>query len=181
MRVDSAGINNYIKPPQIQIQKTTDADLNEESQKIKKEPALKTAAEEKKDKRIEKLEDMRNNYAMLASEMENVRKQGEASAEATKIRIKCLKIAMRIMSGDEVPAADHRFLLEKDPGLYGQAIMMRMQKEHPEKHKRISEDDDFDDFNDEIKTELETGAVVETIPASADISAEPAELPETAG
>jgi len=114
---------------------------------------------DKRDKRIEKLEKMQNNYEMLVRQLETVNAQNGASAKASEIRLKCIKIAMRIMSGDIVPDGDHRFLLENDPELYGKAVMMRIQKENPEKHKRISEDDDgFDaDLPDiEIQTENES-------------------------
>jgi hypothetical protein len=80
-------------------------------------------------------------------QMESAREQGAAEAEAAKIRIKCLQIAMRIISGDEVPPEDHKFLAEHDPELYAEAMSRRMPKEDPYKHERLSEDKKPDIFN----------------------------------
>ena len=127
-------------PPRSEFQKAEPSYKSDKTDKT--EVANKT---EKKDKRVEKLEEMRNNYTMLSERLEELREQDKASAEGAKIRIKCMKIAMRIVSGDEVPPEDHRFLVKHDPGLYGKSIMMRMQKENPEKHKRISRDEEINE------------------------------------
>jgi hypothetical protein len=83
----------------------------------------------------------------VVNQLEDVREQGKAAAESWKVRIKCLKIAMRIIVGDEVPVEDHRYLAKNDPELYFEALSRRMPKEHPRKHERLSEDEKPDNPN----------------------------------
>ena len=99
-------------------------------------------AEKREQARLDKLEHMNNGYEMIASEMENIRKQGEEQAKAARIRVKCMQIAMYIMMGEKVSPEDHKFLLEHDPALYGKAVMMRVQKENQKEIKKISDDED---------------------------------------
>lgn len=125
----------------------------EKSEKTEVIKNFKSAEERKADrekKQIEKLNEMKNNYETLSRGLKNVNEQTEAAAEASRIQLKCMKIAMRIMAGDDVPVKDHQFLVEHAPELYGKAIMMRIQKEDPIKHKRLSEDKDFPDPLEEI-------------------------------
>ena len=89
-----------------------------------------------------KLDEMRNDMRTLREGLERAKELGEGAAEAWKEKIKCLQIAMRIMSGSKVPEADHRFLQDKDPELYGKAITMRMEKVDPKEHDRLSEDEE---------------------------------------
>jgi len=88
-----------------------------------------------------KLEEMRNEMRALREELKRAREAGEGAAEAWKVRIKCLQIAMRIMSGDKVPDEDHRYLREKDPELYGRSITLRIKKKDPKEYDRLSEDE----------------------------------------
>ena len=62
--------------------------------------------------------------------------------EAMKVMIKCMQIAMRIMSGHNVPEADHRYLMDNDSSLYSKAVMMKIQKIDPEDLERLSEDEE---------------------------------------
>lgn len=89
-----------------------------------------------------RIEKMRYDYAGMTRQLKSVNEQNKASAEGSETRIKCMIIARRIMSGDEVPIEDYRFLLKNDPELYGKAVMMRIEKENPVKHKKISGESD---------------------------------------
>jgi len=91
-----------------------------------------------------KLDEMRNEMRALLENLERAREAGEGAAEAWKEKIRCMQIAMRIMSGNKVPDADHRYLREKDAELYGKAITMRMEKVDPKEHDRLSEDEEED-------------------------------------
>jgi hypothetical protein len=82
------------------------------------------------------------NLERMRESLEAAKEMGEGMAEFFQIKIKCLVIAMRIIKGDEVPAADHRFLAENDLELYTKAMSMRQQNPKPEKHDRLSEDPD---------------------------------------
>jgi len=88
------------------------------------------------------LDDLRNEMQALREGLKQAREAGEGAAQAWKERIKCLQIAMRIMSGDIVPEEDHRYLREKDMELYSRAIQLRIVKEDPEEYDRLSDDDD---------------------------------------
>ena len=96
--------------------------------------AKKTLAQE--------MEDMHAQSESLRKQLESARQQGEGIAKSFEIKRKCMLIAMRIMSGDKVPTADHRFLAENEPEMYEKAIMLRAYKEKPVKHKRLSEDEE---------------------------------------
>ena len=87
------------------------------------------------------LEDMRSEMRALREELKRAGEAGEGAAEAWKEKIRCLIIAMRIMSGDIVPEQDHRYLRDKDMDLYCRAIMMRVEKEDPDEYDRLSEDE----------------------------------------
>lgn len=89
----------------------------------------------------DEMTEMASVHQELMSQLENARKQSEAMAESTKVRMKCLLIAMRIMSGDKVPSEDYRYLAKNDLGLYAKAVSLRMEKENPKKHKQVSKDE----------------------------------------
>ena len=76
-------------------------------------------------------------------QLREANKQAEAAAGAFDSLRRLLIIAMRIMRGDNVPHQDHRFLAENDPELYAKAMSLRITKEDPEDHDRLSEDEDF--------------------------------------
>ena len=60
------------------------------------------------------------------------------------VRLKCMIIAMRISSGDNVHSKDKRFLLENEPEMYSSAILLRKENDNPKKHKSILEDESDD-------------------------------------
>jgi hypothetical protein len=74
--------------------------------------------------------------------LEASKEQAEAAGDAAKIRLKCMIIASRIMSGDKVPLEDYRYLAKNDPGLYGKALTMRFERDKPKKHDRLSEEEE---------------------------------------
>ena len=80
-------------------------------------------------------------YETLTQQLEQARLQAQAKAEELERLRKCLVIALRIISGDKVPAEDYRFLAENEPKLYSQSITLRMAKKDPEEHDRLSEDE----------------------------------------
>ncbi|MCL2078626.1 MAG: hypothetical protein FWH17_02150 [Oscillospiraceae bacterium] len=98
-------------------------------------------AKEKANDLKSKRENFLNEQRSLLEELRRVGEMSEGLAEGWKIKIKCLQIAMRIMSGNEVPKEDHRFLMENDAELYSRAISMKIQKTDPEEYDRLSEDD----------------------------------------
>ena len=109
-----------------------------------------------------RLEEMRNEMRTLREELKRAREAGEGAAEMWKIEIKCLQIAMRIMSGNKVPDADQRFLMDNKPELYAKAITMRMEKADPKEYDRLSEDEEEGISGDPESADAESTAVGET-------------------
>ena len=81
------------------------------------------------------LEDLRK----VSQQMQQAREAGEAAAEAWRIKLKALRIATRIMNGDNVPQADYDFLMEHNPALYKLALSVRIPNEDPYDHDALSE------------------------------------------
>jgi hypothetical protein len=88
------------------------------------------------------LDELREKYLTLSEDLRRAREAGEGMAEMMKEKIRCLQIAMRIMSGHKVPAEDHHYLAEKDPELYGKAMAMRIERAEPKEYERLSEDEE---------------------------------------
>ncbi|MEG1971698.1 MAG: hypothetical protein RR315_00965 [Oscillospiraceae bacterium] len=102
---------------------------NEERAKLKKEAIIKQQAEIKAQQ-----EDMK-------AQMKAAEAEAKALSDAASIQSNCLLIASRIISGDEVPKEDMRYLAKNSPELYGKAMTLRISREHPKKYKRISPED----------------------------------------
>lgn len=87
----------------------------------------------------------------ILSQLEAMRKQMEQSDENNKNSIsdlsKAMKIASRIMNGDKVPMKDRKFLAEKYPDLFKNALMFRRQNPEPKKYKSCLDDDDNEENN----------------------------------
>ncbi len=77
----------------------------------------------------------------LLQQLESSKKETKAQADSFRKELDCMEIARRIMCGDTVPAKDMQFLAKYYPELFAQAIMMRMNAEHPQKHKRLTKDE----------------------------------------
>jgi hypothetical protein len=107
---------------------------------------LVSISEEARSKAISKMMDAQEELARMESfadtmkqQIKQAQEQGKAEANAMKIRLNCMLIAARIMKGDEVPKEDIRYLKKNDMELYNKAILMRIQNDHPKKHKKISD------------------------------------------
>lgn len=73
-------------------------------------------------------------------EMLRMLRETENSENPHINRIKCFKIAMRIMNGDTVPNKDILFLAENEPQMYSNALMLKQNNDNPKKYKTILED-----------------------------------------
>ena len=96
----------------------------------------------------EEFSQLRQDVDMLIQQLEASRAQAGSQSKEMETKLKCLQIAMRIMRGDDVPWQDHRFLAENDSKLYLQAMSLRTENDHPEKHKRLSEDEESSNASD---------------------------------
>ncbi len=87
----------------------------------------------------------------ILSQLEAMKKQMEQSEENNKSSIndlsKAMKIASRIMNGDKVPMKDRKFLAEKYPDLFKNALMFRRQNPEPKKYKSCLDNDDDEKTN----------------------------------
>lgn len=67
-------------------------------------------------------------------------KEKDPLVEAAEAARLCAKIAARVREGDRVPMKDLRYLLKTDPDLYLMAMIMRQEKEDPEKWDSLLKD-----------------------------------------
>lgn len=97
-------------------------------------------------KRLSKLEEafeqMKALLAQSTQQWEQVKEQNESQNEAAKIKLKCIRIANNIMSGDKVPMKDIQFLQKHEPELYQTAILLARRKDDPEERASELDDDD---------------------------------------
>ncbi len=80
-------------------------------------------------------------------------------------KIKCIQIAMRIMNGDHVPTKDRQFLLEHEPAMYSQSLLLRRTNDNPKKHKSLikdKKDDDITNNSSSVSQETPTQPVSES-------------------
>ena len=96
----------------------------------------------KKEARQKQLEEAQQELKEYQRMLEASKAQAEAAGDAAKIRLKCMIIASRIMSGDKVPLEDYQYLAKNEPGLYGKALTMRFERDKPKKHNRLSEEEE---------------------------------------
>ncbi|MCL2153557.1 MAG: hypothetical protein FWH57_11490 [Oscillospiraceae bacterium] len=190
MRIGETTKNNYKMYVQIPIKDTASATQGKEHsgqapQKAQSQITAndidevtisneaKAKAQSKEEQKFaDALERMRAEGRELQRQLEIARKQGEGVAEYYRSKLKCLIIAMRIMQGDIVPPEDHRFLLEEDPELYKEAMTMRIEKEDPKEHDRVSEDKKKDsnspDKGETAPIQTENGETTPMIEAGGD-------------
>lgn len=119
-------------------------------------------------------EDRSSQLSMLEEMLKNSRDQSEQSAESFDDLGKCMTIAARIMNGDTVPQKDHKFLAEKYPELYEQAILMRRINHDPKKYKSLIEDEEEENstVTDEVAGSVPREELLGAVPAeeSAELS-----------
>ena len=82
---------------------------------------------------------------MMRREMERIREQSEGAGEGYALWAKCIRIAMRIVQGDNVTLKDDKFLAENEPELHMRAWMMRVPKDDPEDHESLLDDEEEKD------------------------------------
>lgn len=90
---------------------------------------------QEKDLTFDSMEDESNMIAEMLRQLEEARD----SENPYDSYIKCIQIAMRIMNGDEVPEKDKYFLLENQPQMYSNALLLRRPNEKPKKYDSLLE------------------------------------------
>ena len=136
------GINNV--PVFTPVYKYQSKQAREDAAKALEEKAAKEAEKEKQEEADRKaaLAQKQNELSMLEQQLENSKEQGEAAADSFETFSKCLTIAQRITRGDKVPLKDMKYLMEHEPDLYKQAILMRQPNSKPKEYDSVLDEDD---------------------------------------
>ncbi len=137
----------------------------EEAKKKAKEAAERKAAEQE--------------LEMMKQELENSEKQAEAAEESFAAFAKCLVIARRISHGDKVPTKDMKFLMENEPDLYKQSIMLRQPNDKPKKYKSVLDEED-EESSENVSAVSESQSASEIVSESFSETAAPTETTDTA-
>ena len=74
----------------------------------------------------------------LYRQLENLNFEGSAM----NIMVKCIRIASRIMKGDNIPKRDDEFLFDNFPDMHLKAWMLRRYKAEPENHESLLDDEE---------------------------------------
>ena len=83
----------------------------------------------------------------LQTQMDSIRETNDIASKGTDILVKCMRIAMRIVQGDNIPQKDDQFLAEKNPELHMRAWMLRVPKDDPKNHDSELIDEDNETIN----------------------------------
>ena len=108
---------------------------------------------------------------MLQRHMDSMKEQEEAGEEAWSTYGKCLTIAIRISSGDNVPLSDMEYLKEHNMELYTQAMTLRMPKKDPKDYDSVLEDEEEDSESEESSGSVVETGITETASASDSVEA----------
>lgn len=89
--------------------------------------------------------------------------QSEEKDNSSNDLLKCIQIAMRIMSGHRVPVKDEKFLAETEPEMYLRAVMLRRENEDSKDYKSVLEEDPTEQITSQEvsmkSTSIESGEV----------------------
>ncbi len=110
--------------------------------KAKEEPTAQEKQEQAVAEEKKKQAQLQAQLAMYQQELEAADEQAEAVEESFSTFGKCMRIAMRITNGDKVPLKDIDFLMEHEPDLYKQAIMMRRPNDEPKEWESVLDEED---------------------------------------
>ncbi len=151
---------------------------NETSKKYDKTELKSKSDDDRITKLSEKVEAQRVEQEKQKKELERLRaeldasnKQVEAMKDAFNILIKCMKISGNIISGNKVPAFDHKFLMDNDPDLYMLSISTVRENDDPKKMKQVSKKDGEQEFHFEQAVFEDVSQSLEKVkPASGDAS-----------
>lgn len=110
-----------------------------------------TISQEAKEQKLKKQQEreawLKQEQEQFQAMAEQEKESSEQRGEALKKQMKCLRIAMNIVSGDRVPPEDEAYLLKNDPELYNKSMSMRMPKKDPEECDSVLEDEDKEEMD----------------------------------
>ncbi len=76
----------------------------------------------------------------MESDLAASKSQIEGAMRMMDILIKCMKISMRIINGDRVPAQDEKLLLENYPEMYSSAKLLATRNEDSKEHDSLADE-----------------------------------------
>ena len=79
--------------------------------------------------------------------------QSKEKDDSSNDLLKCIQIAMRIMSGHRVPVKDERFLAETEPEMYLRAVILRRENEDSKDYKSVLEEDPTEQISSSITSQ----------------------------
>lgn len=77
-------------------------------------------------------------WSLMNRQMEIAQQQTEEEQKKLETLLQCMEIFRRISGGDNVPQADHEYLLEHDSAMYARAITLRFPKQDPYDYDQLS-------------------------------------------
>ncbi len=92
----------------------------------------------------EKSKSKNKDNSELMKQLNAANETAEKQLEDSENLRKCMLIAIRMMSGDNVPTSDQQFLKERNLGMYKQAVTLSSvsEKENPKTYKSVLSDED---------------------------------------
>lgn len=87
----------------------------------------------------------------MKESMEQIRESNSEAKKDITTTSKCMRIASRIVRGDNVPVQDIKYLMKHDMELYGQSMKMRIPKKDPKEWDS--------ELNEEELKEMGQGAI----------------------
>jgi len=95
----------------------------------------------------EQLEALRETRRDTTQKLREAMEAGDAMADHWREKLLALRIAMRIASGNNVPARDRRFLMEFDSDMYGEAVRASLiaANNDPNDYEALTEDPSDDE------------------------------------
>ena len=103
-------------------------------------------------------------------ELDNIRQSNEEAARLNRIKVLTLKIARRIINGDNVPKRDEEFLAYHDRGLYNTAIQLRnLGNDDPTDYDSLTRNEDRPSRTGSISRGAD-GSISISVPAPANVA-----------
>ena len=97
---------------------------------------------------------MRERMAEMSGLLAQSAEQSDGMADIWRKKAILLKIATRIMNGDDVPWRDHKFLAENNIELYKKAVSLRRVNDDPEEHDALSDGEEGNNAMTAVKNAL---------------------------
>lgn len=121
---------------------------------------IQKAETEEQNEYLKRLQEMVNETNMLLDQLESSKEEMEAMEESFEILSNCMKIAMRLLHGDKVPAEDIQYLMENQPDLYKMAMTMRNENDDPKEYESVLEDEDSEADSENSLEPIELSDVI---------------------